>query len=118
MPFLEGGAVKYCGFCRFPKTTLFHDRLDSSAKCFYNDFLNRTAWALWHNPDFHRFVHDYSKEQPSSRSVIDIPTIGEDQFKKWLLQEARPGMTHLFALFAQIVNTEGECPASGQIQGD
>jgi hypothetical protein len=106
MPFFRGGATKYCGFCRFPLAGNFHEQNPPSCK--YNDFMNRTAWALWHNERFHDIVLRYSQNR--SNSSIDIPSMRPTDFKEWLLQEATPGMTHLFQIFCLLVRGEVSIP--------
>jgi hypothetical protein len=100
MPFCRDGASLYCPYCRFPLVDHFHDSLNPR-QCKYNDFLNRTAWALWHNRDFHNFVFHYS--QNDSRASIIVSEMQEKEFQKWLLQEVSLGETNLFRIFSMLV---------------
>lgn len=100
MPFFQGGDKNSCGHCRFPKLDDFHHKYRNSM-CKYNDFLNRTAWALWHNSDFHNTVYKYSEQY--SRVTIHIPTMKKVDFQRWLLEEVSPGESHLYQIFSMIV---------------
>lgn len=101
MPFPTKAASMYCPRCRFPLVGAFHNNLEPR-QCKYNDFLNRTAWALWHNPQFHSIVYDYS--QKNSRTTVNLNEVTKTQFQKWVVQEEESlGETNLFRLFSMIV---------------
>jgi hypothetical protein len=105
MPFNRNSDIRYCGFCRFPQVEQFHYDGNSRGSCRYNDFMNRTAWALRHNSKFHPLVYKYSNHS------INPDQINDNVFKSWLLQESSTGVTHLFRIFALIVD-RGEDPPS------
>jgi hypothetical protein len=93
--------VHYCPDCRLPSTEQFHSRGDSSRSnrsgCFYNDTLNRAAWAFFTKETFFDRIYEFSNHS------IQLPTTNERTFKQWLMQEPQPGRTNLSKLYGYIV---------------